>query len=75
MKLFALIVYYKSQQGGEVRLLKGAYALDSFGFFQRNTVKEFMMFTGKVIVERSPLCSRSAVKVSLMDLCRYVIIQ
>jgi len=63
MKLFGIIVYYKSGSGtSEVRVLKGAYELNSFGFFQRATVREFMLFTGKVILERSALTSRSSTK-------------
>lgn len=64
MKLFSIVVYYKggSSATSEVRLLKGAYDLNSFGFFQRATVREFMIFTGKVILERSTLASRSSTK-------------
>lgn len=60
MKLFALIVYYKG--ANEVRFLKGGFDLQSFSFFQRSSVREFMLFTGKIICERSVAPSRSSVK-------------
>lgn len=40
VKLFALCVFYKGQNEG--RLLKAAYDLQSFSFFQRGAVQEFM---------------------------------
>ena len=60
MKLYALMVYHK--QGEAVKLLKGAHDLASFSFFQRGSVQEFMSFTGKLLVERAALPSRSSVK-------------
>ncbi|KAH9400230.1 palmitoyltransferase, partial [Tyrophagus putrescentiae] len=45
-----------------VRCLKSAQNLQSFGFFQRNSVSEFMKFTSKVLVEKSDLATRSSVK-------------
>lgn len=62
MKIFSLIVYYKGGPNTQVRLLKGAYDLSSFSFFQRGSVQEFMSFTGKIITERSSQPSRSSVK-------------
>lgn len=60
MKLYALSVLYKGEE--KARLLKGSYELTSFGYFQRSTVKEFMEFTTRIIVERSAPFSRSSVK-------------
>lgn len=59
VKLFAIELYYK---GTEVKDLKATYDLQSFGYFQRATVQEFMLFTGKIIVERSAKGSRASVK-------------
>lgn len=58
MKLFSVMICYK---GATVRTLKGAYDLQSFSFFQRGSVQEFMVFTGKILVERSSAPSRSTV--------------
>lgn len=60
MKVYALSILYKGEN--EARLLKGSYELSSFGYFQRSTVKEFMEFTSRIIVERSSTFSRSSVK-------------
>lgn len=40
VKLFALSVFYKD--ASEARLLKSAYDLQSFSFFQRGSVQEFI---------------------------------
>uniref|UniRef100_A0A1A9ZKS3 V-SNARE coiled-coil homology domain-containing protein n=1 Tax=Glossina pallidipes TaxID=7398 RepID=A0A1A9ZKS3_GLOPL len=60
VKLFALSIFYKSPT--EARLLKSAYDLQSFSFFQRSTVEEFMTFASKTIVERTQLAMRQSVK-------------
>ena len=59
VKLYAIELYHK---GPKVMELKAAHDLQSFGYFQRSSVKEFMVFTGKIIVERSSVSSRSSVK-------------
>ncbi|XP_076845061.1 synaptobrevin homolog YKT6-like [Brachyhypopomus gauderio] len=60
MKLFSLSVLYKGH--AKVNLLKAAYELSSFSYFQRSSIQEFMAFTGALIVERSVLGNRSSVK-------------
>lgn len=60
VKLYALSVFYKSAT--EAKLLKTAYDLSSFSFFQRGSVQEFISFASKTIVERTPLCARQSVK-------------
>lgn len=40
VKLYALCVFFKGPSEG--RLLKAAYDLQSFSFFQRGAVQEFM---------------------------------
>lgn len=40
VKLYALSVFYKAPN--EARLLKSAYDLQSFSFFQRGSVQEFI---------------------------------
>jgi len=61
VKLFYIGVFYK-QQNDKVSVLKDASDLSSFGFFQRNSVNEFMKFTSKMVVERSDVASRVSVK-------------
>lgn len=60
MKLFSLSVVYKNPHAAQ--LLKSAQDLQSFGFFQRGSVQEFMSFTSKILVERSQLATRQSVR-------------
>uniref|UniRef100_K7FKW1 YKT6 v-SNARE homolog n=1 Tax=Pelodiscus sinensis TaxID=13735 RepID=K7FKW1_PELSI len=60
MKLYSLSVLYKGDP--KVHLLKAAYDLSSFSFFQKTSVQEFMTFTSQLIVERSVPGSRASVK-------------
>ncbi|EDV99613.1 synaptobrevin homolog YKT6 [Drosophila grimshawi] len=60
VRLFTLSVFYKG--ASEARLLKTASDLQSFSFFQRGTVNEFMTFASKTIVERTQPALRQSVK-------------
>uniref|UniRef100_A0A8C0MEI8 Synaptobrevin homolog YKT6 n=1 Tax=Canis lupus familiaris TaxID=9615 RepID=A0A8C0MEI8_CANLF len=60
MKLYSLSVLYKGEP--KAVLLKAAYDVSSFSFFQRSSVQEFMTFTSQLIVERSAKGSRASVK-------------
>ncbi|KAM9697614.1 synaptobrevin homolog YKT6 isoform 1-T1 [Dama dama] len=60
MKLYSLSVLYKGES--KTVLLKAAYDVSSFSFFQRASVQEFMTFTSQLIVERSGKGSRASVK-------------
>ncbi|KAJ8400102.1 hypothetical protein AAFF_G00401410 [Aldrovandia affinis] len=60
MKLYSLSVLHKSST--KANLLKAAYDLSSFSFFQRSSVQEFMTFTSALIVERSSQGSRASIK-------------
>jgi len=61
VKVFYIGVFYK-HTNNQIVCLKDATDLSSFGFFQRNSVSEFMKFTSKVVVERSDVPSRVSVK-------------
>ncbi|XP_028835713.1 synaptobrevin homolog YKT6 [Denticeps clupeoides] len=60
MKLYSLSVLHKGAT--KANLLKAAYDLSSFSFFQKSSVQEFMTFTSALIVERSSQGSRASVK-------------
>lgn len=60
MKIFNLSVLYKGS--AKVSLLKGAYELSSFGYFQRSSIQEFMKFTAQIVVERTQPGMRATVK-------------
>ncbi|XP_065648595.1 synaptobrevin homolog YKT6-like [Hydra vulgaris] len=59
VKLYAIELFHKSTK---VTPLKSAQDLHSFSYFQRSTVREFMDFTGKIIVERTANGVRASVK-------------
>lgn len=82
VKLYALTVLYKSPTSATT--LKAAYDVESFSFFQRNSIKEFMCFVSKTIVERTQTCARQSVKeggnhdknkyfISLQAQCCYIV--
>lgn len=60
VKLFALTVLYKGPTSATT--LKSAYDVDSFSYFQRSSVREFMTFVSKTITERTQIASRQSVK-------------
>ena len=60
MKLFSIMILYRGDPAGH--LLKAAYDLTSFGFFQRGTVQEFINMTAKILVERTQIGERQSVK-------------
>lgn len=60
VKLYALTVLYKGPTSATA--LKTAYDVDSFSYFQRSSVKEFMSFVSKTIVERTQIAARQSVK-------------
>ncbi|KAI5735381.1 synaptobrevin homolog YKT6 isoform X1 [Diaphorina citri] len=60
VKLFALNILYKAPTSAV--MLKSSYDLQSFSFFQRGSVQEFMTFVSKTMVERSQTASRQSIK-------------
>lgn len=60
VKLFALTILYKGPTSATA--LKSAYDVDSFSYFQRSSVREFMTFVSKTIVERTQIAARQSVK-------------
>lgn len=60
VKLYALTVLYKNPTS--VTQLAAAYDVESFPFFQKNSIKEFMGFVSKTIVERTQTSARQSVK-------------
>jgi len=62
VKLYAMSVLYKPTSESNPKLLKAAYDLAQFGFFQRGSIQEFMSFTSKIITERCEMGGRQSVK-------------
>lgn len=60
VKLYAFVILYKGPT--TATRLKSTFNLQSFGFFQRSSVQEFMSFVSVTIVERTQAASRQSVK-------------
>ncbi|XP_055371102.1 synaptobrevin homolog YKT6 [Condylostylus longicornis] len=60
VKLYAMIVFYKTPT--VARPLKSTYDLQSFSFFQRGAIQEFMTFASQTIVERTNPATRQSIK-------------
>lgn len=60
VKLYALLVLYKGVTNATI--LKASYDLQSFSFFQRGSVQEFMTFVSRTMVERTSPAARQSVK-------------
>lgn len=60
VKLYALTVLYKGPTSATP--LKKAFDVESFSYFQRGSVREFMGFVSKTIVERTQIAARQSVK-------------
>ena len=61
VKLYSLAIL-KRKEDGTAQLLRAAYDLQSFGFFQRSSIQEFMAFTAKILAERTQLAARQSIK-------------
>jgi len=65
VKLFSLSVIRRPTDdpvSGRCVTLKSSFDLNSFGFFQRASVQEFLGFSSTTIVERTGLATRQSVK-------------
>lgn len=60
VKLYALNVLRKTETS--VHWLKTSYEINSFSFFQRKNVQEFMAFVSKTVVERTQPAARQSVR-------------
>ncbi|KAB0804701.1 hypothetical protein PPYR_01671 [Photinus pyralis] len=61
VKLYSMSVLYKTGPDSAV-CLKAAYDVQSFNFFQRGSIQEFMAFVSKTITERTHVAARQSVK-------------
>ncbi|XP_061718069.1 synaptobrevin homolog YKT6 [Cydia pomonella] len=60
VKVYGLLVLYKGVNSATI--LKDAYDLSSFSYFQKGSVQEFMSFVSKTMVERTQPAARQSVK-------------
>ncbi|KAL3623952.1 VAMP-like protein ykt61 [Castilleja foliolosa] len=61
VKITALMVL-KCSPGSDPIILANASDLSGFGFFQRSSVKEFIVFVGRTVAQRTPLGQRQSVQ-------------
>ncbi|XP_063624857.1 synaptobrevin homolog YKT6 [Cydia splendana] len=60
VKVYGLLVLYKGVNSATI--LKDAYDLSSFSYFQKGSVQEFMSFVSKTMAERTQPAARQSVK-------------
>jgi len=59
-KLFSLVILYKGDTAAHI--LKAGHDLSSISYFQRGTAENFIVFTSKILVERTGVGARQSVK-------------
>ncbi|GAA0149432.1 hypothetical protein LIER_08605 [Lithospermum erythrorhizon] len=62
MKITALLVLKCSPEGSDPVFLANASDVNHFGYFQRSSVKEFIVFVGRTVAKRTPPNQRQSVK-------------
>lgn len=62
VKITALMVLKDWPQGSDPVILVTATDLGNFGFFQRPSVKEFILFVGRTVAKRTPPGQRQSVQ-------------
>lgn len=62
MKITALLVLRCDQSGSDPVILANATDVSHFGYFQRSSVKEFIVFVGRTVASRTPPNQRQSVQ-------------
>ncbi|XP_047323790.1 VAMP-like protein YKT61 [Impatiens glandulifera] len=62
MKITALLVLRCNPDGSDPVILANATDVSHFGFFQRPSVREFIVFVGRTVAKRTPLGQRQSVQ-------------
>ncbi|XP_073031341.1 VAMP-like protein YKT61 [Primulina eburnea] len=62
VKITALMLLKCDPEGSEPVILANASDLSSFGFFQRPSVREFVVFVGRTVAKRTPPGQRQSVQ-------------
>lgn len=62
MKITALLVLKSTGDGSESVFLANASDVSHFGYFQRSSVKEFIVFVGRTVANRTPQGQRQSVQ-------------
>ncbi|KAI4377295.1 hypothetical protein MLD38_014950 [Melastoma candidum] len=62
MKITALLVLKCNPDGSDPIILANASDVSHFGYFQRSSVKEFIVFVGRTVPKRTPPGQRQSVQ-------------
>ncbi|XP_060171847.1 VAMP-like protein YKT61 [Lycium barbarum] len=62
MKITALMVLKCNGEGSDPVILANACDVSHFGYFQRSSVKEFIVFVGRTVAKRNPPGQRQSVQ-------------
>ncbi|XP_031378035.1 VAMP-like protein YKT61 isoform X1 [Punica granatum] len=62
MKITALLVLKVNPDGSDPVILSNASDVSHFGYFQRSSVKEFIVFVGRTVAKRTPPGQRQSVQ-------------
>lgn len=62
MKITALMVLKCIPEGSDPVILANASDVNHFGYFQRSSVKEFIVFVGRTVAKRNPPGQRQSVQ-------------
>jgi synaptobrevin family protein YKT6 len=62
MKITALLVLKCNPEGSDPVILANALDVSHFGYFQRSSVKEFIVFVGRTVAKRTPPSQRQSVQ-------------
>ncbi|XP_052200337.1 VAMP-like protein YKT61 [Diospyros lotus] len=62
MKITALLVLKCSPEGADPVILANASDVSHFGYFQRSSVREFIVFVGRTVARRTPPGQRQSVQ-------------
>ncbi|KAL1325649.1 hypothetical protein HN51_035701 [Arachis hypogaea] len=62
MKITSLLVLKCSGEGSDPVILANASDVSHFGYFQRSSVKEFIVFVGRTVAKRTPQGQRQSVQ-------------
>lgn len=62
MKITALLVLKCNPDESDPTILANASDTSHFGYFQRSSVKEFIVFVGRTVAKRTPSGQRQSVK-------------
>jgi hypothetical protein len=62
MKITALLVLKVNPEGSDPVILANACDVSHFGYFQRSSVREFIVFVGRTVAKRTPPSQRQSVQ-------------